>query len=198
MLNWSYGISCCFFTIQRVSTEVWHVLNTEIQSVLRALAPTTLQARYLVPKVWGVGPYCGNNVLFNVMRREGSWYSIRADTIVLSMTCRHYKARNFSLSGPLGCTFSNLSNSTINCCYSKWLQKTKQISLFRRCFSYLVFATSTLSRPWQFPKQVLCFKGIVLFGFFVLVTHGIGIIGWQSSIEQKLSSKLSSITPTLL
>lgn len=39
MLNWSYGISFCFFTIQRVSTEVWHVLNTEIQPVLRALHP---------------------------------------------------------------------------------------------------------------------------------------------------------------
>lgn len=75
-------------------------------------------------------------------------------------------------------------------------QKTKQISLFRRCFSYLVFETSTLSKHWQFPKQVLCFKGFVLFGFFVLVTHGIGIVDWQSSIEQKLSSKLSSITPT--
>lgn len=38
----------------------------------------------------------------------------------------------------------------------------------------------------------------VLFCFFVLVTHGIGIIGWQTSIEQKLSSILSNITSILL
>lgn len=196
MLNWSYGISFCFFTIQGVSTEVWHVLNTEMQSVLRTLAPTTRQARYLVPKVWWVGPYCGNNVLLNVMRREGRWYSIRADTILLSMTCRHYKAKNFSLSGPLAAHFLISVTALLTTVIHNDCQKTKQISLFRRCFSYLVFETSTLSKHWQFPKQVLCFKGFVLFGFFVLVTHGIGIVDWQSSIEQKLSSKLSSITPT--
>lgn len=110
-----------------------------------------------VPKTWGFGPYWGDNVLLNEMRRESRWCSVRADTIVLSMTCRHYKARSCSLSGPLGCTFSNLSNSSLSCCDSNDSQETKQISLFRRCFSYLLFETSTLSRPWQFPKQVLCF-----------------------------------------